>query len=298
MSEWYACARFPLDSNLATVHQVLTDRGIIHRFTEEKGMQFLWLLHQADQPVVEQLLSSWQRNDLQHETSDLSSNLAAQNRQSFDQALLNFLAAPASALIVVLGVLGALLVSYDAKHEFYWVSKFSFFPFEVIGGLQFFDSAQQALRDGQIWRLLTPTFLHFGALHIVFNGLWIWIFGQQIEAKLGSRFLLLTFFVTALMGNIIQALWQGPSLFGGLSGVVYGLLGYLWIWQLKVPTVQISLPPGILVFMLIWLLLGMTGTVELVFGTAIANGAHLGGLIAGMALGLLQTHWVLSRVKP
>ena len=298
MSEWFACARFSLDADLAQVNRVLSEREIVHRFTEEKGVQLLWLLHRTDLAVVEELLTRWQKGEgVELQNPDLSNTVGDYSKQSFDQALLNFLAAPASALIVVLGVLGTLLVSVDVNHQYYWVSKFSFFPMEISGPYQYFSSAKAALLDGQIWRLITPSFLHFGALHILFNGLWIWVFGQQVESKLGSRALLLVFAFTAVLSNIIQALWSGPSLFGGLSGVVYGLLGYIWVWQMRMPRANIGLPPGIIGFMLVWLLLGLFGVIELVAGASIANGAHLGGLLAGMLLAFLQTHWLGPRLN-
>ena len=70
-----------------------------------------------------------------------------------------------------------------------------------------------------------------------------------------------------------------------MSGVVYGLLGYIWIRNRVSPRPILSLPGGLLGFMLIWLLAGMSGFMELLMGVNIANAAHAIGLISGMVLG-------------
>ncbi|MGB1244518.1 MAG: rhomboid family intramembrane serine protease [Porticoccaceae bacterium] len=143
------------------------------------------------------------------------------------------------------------------------------------------------LADGQYWKLITPIFLHFGLMHLVFNGLWLALLGGRIERLYGSMHLLLLVFVSGAVSNLIQYSWQGSAYFGGMSGVVYALLGYIWIKSQLVSQPGLQLPPGILAFMLVWLLVGMTGVLELVLGIGVANGAHVGGLLIGMALGLV-----------
>jgi len=81
-----------------------------------------------------------------------------------------------------------------------------------------------------------------------------------------------------IMSNIIQYLSSGPA-FGGMSGVVYGLLGYTWIRSLQVKS-GYQLPKSIVILMLAWLALGYTGWIG-----PIGNEAHLSGLIFGMAYG-------------
>ena len=68
----------------------------------------------------------------------------------------------------------------------------------------------------------------------------------------GSLHLLLVVLVTALISNAGQYLWEGPSLFGGLSGVLYGLLGYLWVFNRLAPAPVLALPKGVIGFMLAW----------------------------------------------
>ncbi|EPM83209.1 rhomboid family protein, partial [Pseudomonas syringae pv. actinidiae ICMP 18804] len=78
----------------------------------------------------------------------------------------------------------------------------------------------------------------------------------------------------------------GPSLFGGLSGVLYGLLGHCWIYQMLAPNPVYRLPRGVLIMMLVWLALCLSGLVSMLGFGEIANGAHVGGLIIGCITGL------------
>ncbi|MFL2699686.1 MAG: rhomboid family intramembrane serine protease, partial [Gammaproteobacteria bacterium] len=81
--------------------------------------------------------------------------------------------------------------------------------------------------------------------------------------------------------------WEGISLFGGLSGVVYGLLGFCFLMELDNRQERYGLPPAIYIFMIAWLILGFMGVLELFGFGSIANYAHLGGLISGLIFGML-----------
>ena len=130
----------------------------------------------------------------------------------------------------------------------------------------------------QYWRWITPALVHFGILHFVFNLFSWWIFGGIIERAQSSSRLLGIFLTCALLGNWIEFFWSRNN-FGGLSGVVYGLLGYLWFYGRFNPQSQLTLPSGMVVFMLVALAFGFTNIIP------IANMAHLGGLLTGCLLG-------------
>lgn len=136
--------------------------------------------------------------------------------------------------------------------------------------------------EGQIWRLVTPIFVHFGFLHIFFNGWWLADLGAAIERRLGSMRLLLMVGLTGALSNALQYVVTGNPLFGGLSGVVYALLGYVWLRGRRDPTFGLALSQQTVVILLVWLGLGFAG----VLGN-VANFAHLGGLLAGLLLALL-----------
>ncbi len=180
---------------------------------------------------------------------------------------------PATVGLIACSLLGFLLF-YLAP--FTWVSLFTFTDFQIAGDqIRFIDT------QGQYWRLLTPIFLHFGWLHITFNSLWMWELGGLVEQRLGSLLLLVLVLLCGIGSNFAQYWDSGPSLFGGMSGVVYALLGFCWIYNLIWPQGGLLIPRGILIFMLGWLVFAMLGSTEaLGFGT-VANAAHLGGLVLG-----------------
>jgi GlpG protein len=149
------------------------------------------------------------------------------------------------------------------------------------------------IRRGEIWRLVTPAFMHVDPLHLVFNMIWFYLFGSQIERRQGALRLVLLIFATALLSNAAQGLaptnWgqlSGTHAFLGLSGVVYGLLGYLWIKTVHDPGSGLFVSGSTVAFLVIWLLLGVTGVLG-TFGMPIANMAHVVGLLSGLGLAYL-----------
>ena len=139
--------------------------------------------------------------------------------------------------------------------------------------------------DWQAWRYVTPAFIHFSVLHLVFNLLWWWYLGGQIEQRLGSGKLFILLIVGAALPNIAEFFVSGPR-FGGLSGVVYALLGYSWLRARLQPACGLTMPPALMGFMLVWLVLGFLD----MLGTPTANMAHLVGLLVGLAQGWLDRH--------
>ena len=149
--------------------------------------------------------------------------------------------------------------------------------------------ALQEIAHGQVWRIFTPMFLHFDLLHILFNMLWLKDLGAIIETFKGSGYLLILVLTIAAISNVGQFLAGGPN-FGGMSGVVYGLLGYLWIHGKFNPAAPIRLNPRIVQLMLIWFVVCLTGLVG-----PIANTAHGVGAAVGMAWGYISAQWARYR---
>lgn len=137
--------------------------------------------------------------------------------------------------------------------------------------------------DGQFWRLITPIFIHFGIMHLVFNMLWLYDLGNMIEDRKGSWFFGTFITIVAVLSNLAQFLWSGP-VFGGMSGVVYGLLGYVWMKTKYDPNSGLFLHKTTVTMMLIWFFLCLTGLMG-----NIANAAHAAGLAVGVAWGFFTS---------
>ncbi|MGR5140663.1 rhomboid family intramembrane serine protease GlpG [Photobacterium sp. DNB23_23_1] len=141
--------------------------------------------------------------------------------------------------------------------------------------------------EWQLWRFFSHALIHFSTLHVIFNCLWWWILGGQLERHSGSAKLLQVFLISALISGFAQFWFHGPN-FGGLSGVVYALLGYIWWMGWLAPQRGLSIPKPYVVFMIAWLVLGFAD----VLGMSVANMAHLFGLLSGCALG-----WVDAKLR-
>lgn len=133
----------------------------------------------------------------------------------------------------------------------------------------------------QPWRLVTPMLLHFNILHIIFNLLWLRDLGRIIEAVHGTLYLAGFVLLSAALSNVLQLEITQSPLFGGMSGVVYGLLGLTWARGKLEPEVGYALPKSTAQLMMIWLVLGFFPN----FG--IANWCHLGGLVVGLCWAFL-----------
>jgi GlpG protein len=136
---------------------------------------------------------------------------------------------------------------------------------------------------GQIWRLITPIFMHASItkdpLHLIFNMMWLYQLGSMIEARQGSLFLLLFVAISAALSNLGQYFQHGP-LFYGMSGVMYALAGYIWMRGKYNPASGLYLDRQSVAILLIWLVVCYTGIVG-----PVANTAHVVGLLVGMAWG-------------
>ncbi len=136
--------------------------------------------------------------------------------------------------------------------------------------------------NGEVWRIITPIFLHFSLWHILFNMFWVHDLGGQIEKRKGSGFLLLFVLVTSIISNLTQFKFGGPG-FGGMSGVVYGLFGYVWIKCKFDPGDGLFIHQTTAVIMLGWFFLCFA-----IKDFGIANWAHAGGLVTGSAWGYIS----------
>lgn len=148
----------------------------------------------------------------------------------------------------------------------------------------------ESVRQGEVWRMITPALLHGGLMHIVFNMMWMLDLGRRIEPLKGSGKFLLLVLASALLSNLAQATWMGIrndyAPFLGMSGVVSALFGYAWMCGKYRPYECIFVSQYETGMMLGWLVICSFGIVG-----PIANAAHWGGLVVGVVLGAWPTWW-------
>ena len=161
---------------------------------------------------------------------------------------------------------------------------------------------QASVMKGQIWRLVTPMFIHFGALHLVFNMIWLFQLGRIVEHRYGTLYFGLLVLAIAVVSNFAQA--SVPSsiggsqpemvagylmtLFGGMSGVVFGLLGFIWVKSSSDPASGMFMPQSTIMIMLAYMFFCMSPWATGYFAN-VANWAHGIGLLMGMVAAYVMT---------
>ena len=274
-----AVLRLPLSVDLSGFVKLLQRMQVPHRVSEEAGEQVVW----APEAISEDVRSLYQRFPAGDPDQQLDLPPAARSqRPGFVEQLRH---SPMTALVLLATlIVGGLTLLGSNLDTMEW---FSFLQYRVAGEYIQFTPLTESLAAGQWWRLVTPMLIHFGFLHIAMNGMWYWELGRRIEARQGGINLLGLTLLFSLVSNYAQYYYGGPGLFGGLSGVLYGLLGHCWIYQWLSPNPAYRLPRGVLVMMLVWLALCMSGLMSMIGFGEIANAAHVGGLLVGCLSGLL-----------
>jgi GlpG protein len=136
--------------------------------------------------------------------------------------------------------------------------------------------------DGEVWRIITPIFLHMSLMHILFNMLWFKDLGNLFEFKYGKVSLLIFIIISGGISNLFQYIFTGPH-FGGMSGVLYGLLGFLWVKQSIDQDFEYALPKRDIYLMIGWFFLCLFGIFP-----KIANFAHAGGAFVGICWAVFE----------
>jgi GlpG protein len=188
---------------------------------------------------------------------------------------------------VAIGLITGLGTTRDGLYP--WLTFVDFQQLQVGQGTLTFGL--EGILSGHVWRIITPMFIHYGMMHIVFNMMWVYQLASQIEARIGPARLVALIITTAAISNVGQFAWDrystpmGVTAFGGMSGVVCALFGYIWMKVRFEPQERYVLSQFTINFILIYLALCVMG----VFGKNIANAAHLVGLSAGVAIGYWRT---------
>lgn len=143
---------------------------------------------------------------------------------------------------------------------------------------------------GQWWRLITYMFLHIGIVHLAFNMWCLWDFGAACESLFGTWTFGAVYVVSGVAGGIASLAWNPNGVSAGASGAIFGLVGALaasfYVGEFSIPQTFIRARlRSLLLFVGYNLILGLLGQVD--------NAAHIGGLITGLAFGVL-----IARVAP
>ncbi|MGL6262057.1 rhomboid family intramembrane serine protease GlpG [Vibrio sp. WXL210] len=256
----------------AFIDYMATRKVEVNMMPEGEGMFALWLSDESQLMWVEEELQQFMSDPYHQRYQAASWEVAETRRSSFRYAtpsMMNMLKAKAGPVTLIIMLICG--VVFFAQQMGLGRTVFGLLHFPAFEGQQL-----------QLWRWFTHALLHFSVMHVAFNALWWWQLGGDVELQLGSRPLLKLFFVSAAVSGAAQY-WAEGANFGGLSGVVYALVGYVWVLSNKAPQLGVHMPKPVFVFMIVWLVLGFIQPYM-----AIANAAHLAGLICGLAMGFVE----------
>lgn len=138
------------------------------------------------------------------------------------------------------------------------------------------------------WRTVTPIFLHFGVMHLVFNMLMLISMGSRVERAIGPYRYAALVLALAIFSNLAQGLMVPHHNFGGMSGVVYGIFGFIWVQMSRAPSRGLAVDGLTSFIMMAWFFAGFSSQFNM-GGAAVANHAHAGGLLMGLLIGAVWT---------
>jgi GlpG protein len=241
----------------------------------------VWVLTERDLPRAEAILRAFVAEEPRpaaHTGGPARAQSAGSAAKTFMQRARE---SPISYGLLAISVVVAIVTQLGDRRDL--VSLLTIASFERSDGMLRWYPYRDLLR-GELWRLITPIFIHFSTPHLVFNALGVMDLGGATERFQGRRHYSVLVLWSAAVSNILQLVLGKSPTFGGMSGVIYAYIGYLWVRGRVDPSSGIHLPTSWVAFWLGWMVLGFSGLLDNVVG-AMANYAHLGGLLAGATYG-------------
>jgi GlpG protein len=279
----FEVVRAPLDKNLSEFTDQLWALKITHRVVFESE-QILWVENPSQLEIVQQMYQHW---DAYGSFPDLNFSSLQQDQEAAQTisrrrsviGKVNIGKIPTVLVLLVTSAVLSWLTGFGSQLDS--LRAFTITDFQSIGNQVNYYSLEHNFSTLELWRFISPVFIHFNFAHIIFNALWIWVIGSVIEQRHSSYTMVFISLVAGVSSNIAQYYVSGP-IFGGLSGVVYAIISYAWAWD-KCNSVKLAVVNnGLMGFMLAWLVLGYSGLLTQLGLGAIANTAHLVGLISGL----------------
>ncbi len=181
---------------------------------------------------------------------------------------------------------GSFTMAIIAICLFIYICSFFSFGTSLYSALMISGTDQGFLKEitaGQIYRLVTPIFLHMNFLHILFNLLWFKDLSNVFEYSLKVPFTLFFILIVGISSNLFQYIYMGPK-FGGMSGVLYGMLAFLWLNKKINFDLEFSIPKHDVIVMMGWFVICLVGIIP-----NVANYAHAGGIAFGMMFAIFRS---------
>jgi membrane associated rhomboid family serine protease len=139
--------------------------------------------------------------------------------------------------------------------------------------------------QGQVWRIFTAMFLHFNLIHIGLNMISLFLIGAAVEVFYGKWRYLVIYLLSGIAGGIAAYFFYPPeTVAAGASGAIFGVFGALGVFYIVNRRALGRYGAGAITNWIFWL------SLNLVFGFSVAGIGivdHIGGLVAGVVIGVL-----------
>lgn len=194
---------------------------------------------------------------------------------------------PAVKALMIINGIFFLLTAFSQEIAYFFIENFSLIPYTVT-------------HDYQLWRLVTYMFLHGGLMHILFNMLFLWWFGSELEKLWGPSVFLKYYFVTGIGGGLFHLLQPNSGIpVIGASGAIMGiLLAYGLKWPNRTVLLWFIIPIKMKYLVILSLIIEFLGAMETSGSSGIAHLAHLGGMVVGfLYLNFNRFRWRMKDIK-
>ncbi len=250
-------------------------------FTSPDDPKYLQAIDQAKTILKEKRLQSSERQkNVQYSASRVSPDM-------FGGSI-----PPLTLTIIILCVFLGLVTQFGAPDPNNWLGNFAKKQLMFVDMSLYRASLDPtaSLKKGELWRVITPAFLHGGTIHLLFNMLSLASLGRLTERLEGIGRYAMLVVVIAIGSHLLQGLmplnWYGSPNFVGISGVIFGLLGYVGMKTTLRPDLGFQLPAQVYLMTALILVIGFSGGSK---DFQMANLAHVGGLVVGVALAFVMS---------
>jgi GlpG protein len=287
----------PSETSASTFSDYLYVQGIANEVESEKDGWAVWIHSEDEWPKAKEMLAAFlgdpadpkyrkqaaQARQMRTQAAAAEEKAAARvmDRAKVFKATMPYGVGPLTCVLVGLSLVVQFLTV--AGYEERILQELYMTAITINGSMAQWAHGLPEISQGEFWRLFTPVLVHGGWVHLLLNMLWLLDLGSMIEGRQSTGRLGLLVVVMAVVSNMGQYLLFDAN-FCGMSGVVYGLLGYVWVKSRLDPSSGLVLHPHTVLMMLIWFFLCFTPIIP-----RIANGAHAVGLGLGLIWGFLAS---------
>lgn len=264
------------DINLTPITDRLWQAKIPHRVILNNGSQDLWVARIEDAEQVKIWVQQWQAGELpaKPDKEEMPWQVNAQQKAiAFSRFPITVIMMIALWFIYMAQQVG-LLVQLD------WLMDASLWSGEKLDFTSFWQN--------DVVRWWSPALIHLSLMHIVMNSFWWWVLAKEIELNDGHVALIALTLTLAVAAGYAQYLAVGPY-FAGLSGVTYGLMGWVWGRQYRyrtAPMPRYQLPYWLFPFMMVAMVFMIV--LDGVWGEMnIGHESHIAGALLGVMIAML-----------